>query len=64
VAALSSLDGSHPYNRLRILYKNRGDYANTIRVCEAYLKNGGKDTKLCESFRAEVIKLKAKLYKP
>lgn len=57
-------DGSHPYNRLRILYKNCGDYANAIRVCEAYMKNGGNDMKLCESFREEITKLKAKLSKP
>ena len=53
--------GSHPYNRLRTLYKNRGDYANAIRVCEAYIKNGGSDRKLCESFRAEIVKLQTKL---
>ncbi len=56
-------DGSHPYNRLRILYKDRGDYANAIRACEAYINNGGNDMKLCESFRAEITKLKAKLSK-
>lgn len=55
-------DGSHPYNRLRILYKNRGDYANAIRVCEAYINNGGSDKKLCESFRAEIAKFQAKLF--
>jgi tetratricopeptide (TPR) repeat protein len=54
-------DGSHPYNRLRILYKSRGDYTNAIRVCEAYITNSGQDHKLCESFRAEIDKLKSKL---
>ncbi|HKT34115.1 MAG TPA: hypothetical protein VJR03_04740 [Nitrospira sp.] len=56
-------DGSHPYNRLRILYKNRGDYANAIRVCEAYINNEGSDGKLCESFRAEIAKLQTKFFK-
>ena len=53
-------DGSHPYNRLRILYKTRGNYVDAIRVCEAYIANSGQDQKLCESFRAEITKLKAK----
>ena len=56
-------DGSHPYNRLRIIYKNRRDYVNAIRVCEAYINNGGTDRKLCESFRAEIAKLHTKLFK-
>lgn len=56
-------DGSHPYNRLRVLYKNRGDYVNAIRVCEAYINNGGSDRKLCESFRVEIAKLQTKLFK-
>lgn len=30
--------GSHPYERLRIIYTERKDYENAIRVCEAYLK--------------------------
>lgn len=54
-------DGSHPYNRLRILYKTRGNYMDAIRVCEAYITNSGQDQKLCESFRSEIGKLKAKL---
>ena len=41
-------DGSHPYNRLRMLYKKRGDYINAIRVCEAYIANSGQDKKLCD----------------
>jgi hypothetical protein len=30
-------DGSHPYERLRILYTRCGDYPNAIRVCQIYL---------------------------
>lgn len=54
-------DGSHPYDRLRILYKFRGDYPNAIRVCEAYIRNSAQDAKLCESYRAEIAKLKLKM---
>ncbi len=53
-------DGSHPYNRLRILYMDRGSYIDTIRVCEAYIANSSQDQKLCESFRTEITKLTAK----
>ena len=51
-------DGSHPYNRLRILYKTRGNYMDAIRVCEAYIANSAQDQKLYESFRSEISKLK------
>lgn len=54
-------DGSHPYNRLRILYKARGNYIDAIRVCEAYIANSGQDQKLCELFRTEISKLTAKI---
>lgn len=30
-------DGSHPYERLRIIYNRQKDYANALRVCRAYL---------------------------
>ena len=53
-------DGSHPYNRLRILYKARGRYTDAIRVCEAYIANSGQNQKLCDSFRSEITKLTAK----
>jgi len=29
-------DAPHPYDRLRILYKKRKDYANAVRVCEQH----------------------------
>ncbi len=32
-----SFIGSHPYERLRILYTKQHDYANALRVCRAYL---------------------------
>lgn len=30
-------DGTHPYERLRIIYTQRRDYRNAIRVCQAYI---------------------------
>lgn len=57
----AGFDGSHPYDRLRILYKYRGDYANAIRICEAYIRNSAQDPKLCESYRTEIEKLKSRM---
>src|ERR1700722_8392335 len=31
-------DGSHPYERLRILYARQHRWADAIRVCEAYIR--------------------------
>jgi tetratricopeptide (TPR) repeat protein len=55
-------DGSHPYNRLRIIYKSLGSYVDAIRVCEAYIANSGQDQKLCMTFKSEIEKLKAKIF--
>lgn len=52
-------DGSHPYDRLRIIYESCDEYANAIRVCEAYINNGGHDEKLRKSFQLKIAKLKA-----
>lgn len=32
-----SFIGSHPYERLRIIYTKQRDYPNALRVCRAYL---------------------------
>jgi tetratricopeptide (TPR) repeat protein len=41
--------GTHPYERLRIVYTKRKDFENAIRICQAYIKlphqNNGKKTK-------------------
>ncbi|HUN94433.1 MAG TPA: hypothetical protein VMU33_20440 [Burkholderiaceae bacterium] len=50
-------NGSHAYERLRILYKGRGDFANTIRVCSAYLKHVGTDARLCQAYEAEIANI-------
>lgn len=57
---VDQFDGSHPYNRLCALYKARGNYMDASRVCEAYIANSSQDLKLCELFRDEISKLKAK----
>jgi len=44
-------DGSHPYERLRIIYAGLERYPDAIRVCEAYLQHVAQDPKRCESFR-------------
>ena len=35
-------DGSHPYERLRIIYSGQERWLDAIRVCEAYIKHGQK----------------------
>lgn len=30
-------DGSYPYDRLWLIYRDRGDYDNAIRICDAYI---------------------------
>ena len=36
-------DGTHPYERLRIIYTREGRFADAIRVCEAYIARGQND---------------------
>ena len=50
-------NGSHAYERLRALYKTRGDFANTIRVCDCYLRHVGTDDKLVQAYRAEIVNI-------
>lgn len=54
-------DGSHPYDRLRILYKRKKDFASAIKVCEAFLKTSSNlkypDQKLCDVFAKDIAKL-------
>lgn len=50
-------DGSHPYNRLRIIYANMEDYSNAIRVIEICLAMnilGEKDRVKFERHLAEL----------
>lgn len=54
-------DGSHPYTRLRIIYTQRKDYTNAIRVCEAYLTDMNPDARARSPFQKHLDKLKQKL---
>lgn len=47
-------NGSHAYERLRVLYKERGDFTNTIRVCNSYLRHVGTDERLVQAYQAEI----------
>ncbi len=35
---LDLFDGSHPYERLRVIYAKRNQLAEAIRVCRAYIE--------------------------
>jgi len=57
--------GSGPYERLRVLYSKRRDYANALRVCKMYLKLAGRSyedltrqkfLKHCEKLEGKVAK--------
>jgi hypothetical protein len=53
--------GSHPYERLRIIYTRDKEFSNAIRVCQSYLDlpYAGKMKKA--KFREHLGKLKSKL---
>lgn len=48
-------DTPHPYNRLRVIYTKRKQYAEAIRVCKAYIEMSNK---LAEAVRKEIGDLK------
>ncbi|MCG3198793.1 MAG: hypothetical protein GHCLOJNM_03300 [bacterium] len=54
--------GSHPYERLRIIYSRRKQYEEALRVCEAFLKVPQEPKKL-EAFRQHAEKLRLKIDK-
>ena len=49
--------GSHPYERLRIIYTKRKDYVSAIRVCRAYLNLPTKEGKKRIRFQDHLEKL-------
>ena len=49
--------GSHPYERLRIIYTKRKDYSNAIRVCRAYIDMSPKKDKKRTRFQDRLEKL-------
>lgn len=52
-------EGSHPYERLRVIYRQIGDYPNAIRACQAYLNlpRRAYDEKKRQRFREHIAKL-------
>ena len=50
-------DGSHPYDRLRILYTSLGQTADVIRVCKAFIQFGGNDPELKHKYELIIAKL-------
>lgn len=45
--------GSHPYERLRLIYFRNGDYANVSRVCRAYISFGQRDPALQQKYKKQ-----------
>lgn len=56
-------DGSHPYERLRIIYTRHKKYEDTIRVCQSYIENGQHDPQTKAQYEELIIKLKDKIDK-
>lgn len=53
-------DGSHPYERLRMIYSGSGRYSDAIRVCETYIQYGQNDPKLKEKYHEQIAKYRQK----
>ena len=53
-------DGSHPYERLRVIYTRRKDFVQAIRVCQAFINLNQRDIKKTENFTKHLTKLLAK----
>lgn len=51
--------GSHPYERLRIIYTRERQYANAIRICETYMKLLGSEEEINE-YRKKIDLLRRK----
>jgi len=54
-------DGSHPYDRLRIIYARLGRYEDAIRVCNVYLQDLAFDPDLCNSYNKWISKYRSKM---
>jgi tetratricopeptide (TPR) repeat protein len=54
-------DGSHPYDRLRIIYTRMKKYDDAIRVCEAYIHNGQLDPQLKSKYQEIISNLRTRL---
>jgi hypothetical protein len=54
-------DGSHPYDRLRVIYGRRRQYEDVIRVCRAYIEHGQQDAKLKAEFSRVILETQRKI---
>jgi hypothetical protein len=54
-------DGSHPYERLRIIYTKNNRYKDIIRICKAYIENGQNDPQLKKKYQKIIYELKVKI---
>ncbi|WP_285578162.1 hypothetical protein [Geothrix limicola] len=54
---IDRFDGSHPYERLRIIYNSKGKHQDVIRVCQAFIDFGGNAPELKEKYRSIITKL-------
>jgi hypothetical protein len=55
-----SFDGSHPFDRLRVIYTRRKQYDQAIRVCQAFLSLNQPDTKKNAHFTKHLESLRTK----
>lgn len=53
-------DGSHPYERLRIIYSRHKRYEDVIRICQSYIDYGQHDPKLKTKYEEIIDKLREK----
>lgn len=54
-------DGTHPYERLRIIYTREGRFADAIRVCEAYIAHCQNDPIGKSKYRKAIDSLRKKV---
>lgn len=55
-------DGSHPYERLRVIYTREGKLEDAIRVCEAYIRFGQeRDVDGKAKYQKTIEKLRRKM---
>lgn len=54
-------DGSHPYERLKVIYTKQKRYKDVIRICKSYIDNGQPDAQLKAKYEGIIIKLREKI---
>lgn len=53
-------DGSHPYDRLRVIYSRQDKFEDAVRVCQDYIEHGQDDLVQKAKYRATIEKLAKK----